>query len=202
MKTVTKYLMTGAVAALFAAAPWADLSAQAHPGNDLVSINAYGGGFSPTQTFQDRSEFDNSGTLGGAVTLWVHPFVGVRGNVLWSPTDVSFTDPASPLAGEDPNAWAYSGDLVLRLPFEAGAAGTLFPYIVGGLGGKTYDFETLSTETDFAGNFGAGLEYRPGADGRWGIQAEVRDIVSSFDRLGVDRTQHDLVWTGGITLNF
>jgi hypothetical protein len=29
-----------------------------------------------------------------------------------------------------------------------------------------------------------------------------RDVVSSFDRFGVDRTQHDIIWTAGLTVSF
>jgi hypothetical protein len=168
-------------------------------GNDLITLNAYGGGFSPTSSLTPGADFRNSGTVGGAVTLWLHRNVGVRGNVLFARTDVSPGAP-EPLANEAPNIWAYSGDLVLRLPLSAGnRRDTLFPYVVGGLGAKTYDFDRNGTETDFAGSFGGGLEYR---FARWGIQAEVRDVVSKFDRFGADRVQHDFVWTGGITLSF
>src|SRR6266850_1819550 len=50
-----------------------------------------------------------------------------------------------------------------------------------------------------AGSFGAGVEY---SFGRWGIRAEGRDYVYRFDRLGFDRTQHDIAWQGGITASF
>ncbi len=168
-------------------------------GNDVLTLNVYGGGFSPAADLTADDRFQSSGTVGGALTLWVHPNVGLRGNVLYARTDLPSAAP-EPLPGENPNVWAYSGDLVLRLPLAAGnGRDTWFPYILGGLGGKMYDFDTLSTETDFASNFGAGIEYR---FAQWGLQAEVRDIVSRFNRLGVDRTQHDVVWTAGITLSF
>ncbi|HSL70274.1 MAG TPA: hypothetical protein VK864_08515, partial [Longimicrobiales bacterium] len=83
-----------------------------------------------------------------------------------------------------------------RLPLSAGQ---WFPYVVAGAGGKTYDFDLNDRETDFAGNFGGGIEYR---FARWGIQAEVRDVVSKFERFGVNETQHDIAWTAGLTLSF
>jgi len=64
---------------------------------------------------------------------------------------------------------------------------------------KTYDFDRIDSETDFAGSFGGGIEYRLG---RLGLQAEVRDFVSQFDQFGFDDTQHDVVYTGGVTLNY
>lgn len=177
----------------------ADAEAQAArgtAGGDLITVGVYGGGLSPTSDLSATSGFDNSGTVGATVTLWVHPVVGLRGNGLFARTSVGSGAPED-LLGERPNVWAYSGDLVLRLPMAApNGRDTWFPYLVGGAGGKTYDFDTLGTETDFAGSFGAGIEYR---FAQWGIQAEVRDIVTSFERFGVDETQHDVVWTAGIT---
>lgn len=168
-------------------------------GNDIVTLNLYGGGFSPSSSLTPGSDFRNSGTAGGAATLWLHRNVGVRANLLYARTSASPGVPEA-LAGERPDIWAYGGDLVLRMPLPAGnGRDSWAPYLVGGLGGKTYDFDELGTETDFAGQFGAGIEYRLG---RWGIQAEVRDLVSNFDRFGVDKTQHDIVWTGGLTFSF
>jgi len=176
-----------------------------HPGADRLSFTAFGGGLFSTSALGGGTEFENTGTLGGNVTFWATHNLGVRANVLWSPPDirsdrVGINGP--PLVGEDPNVWHYSGDVVLRLPLPATANISFFPYLLGGLGAKTYDFETLGTETDFAGNFGAGLEFRFGETGRWGINTEIRDFVSNFDRAGFDRTLHDVVWTGGLTLNF
>ncbi len=51
----------------------------------------------------------------------------------------------------------------------------------------------------FAGNFGAGIEYR---FSRIGVRAEARDYVYKFDRYGYDKTQHDVAWQGGVTLSF
>lgn len=195
MKTRILFLL-----AVIAAAGATPVVAQAHgPAADRLTIGLYGGGYTPASTLMPGVEFENSGTVGGTLTLWLHPLLGVRGNVLYARTNVSLGGPAS-LAGEDPNVWAYSGDLLLRHPKPIGTGhGMWFPYLVGGLGGKTYDFDQQRRETDLAGNYGAGVEFR---NGRWGVQAEVRDIVSNFDRLGVDKTQHDVVWTAGLTWTF
>lgn len=195
--------MTLAVLVVFSAA---NVSAQlmdrdSHPGTDVLSFNLYGGGFFSTSTLAAGTEFDDTGTVGGTVTYWVHHNVGVRGNVLWASPAVVTAD-ENPLVGEDPNVWHYSGDLVLRLPLPATGRMSLSPYLLGGLGGKTYDFETLSTASDFAGNFGVGVEVRFGETGRLGLNTEVRDFISNFDRHGFDSTLNDVFWTGGITFNF
>lgn len=187
------------LSALSAAPSWAqgrDRSGVA--GRDLISFGVFGGGFSPAEDLMGGPEFDTSGAVGGTVTLWVQRYVGIRGNVLYAQTELQ--DANGSLAGEDPNVWAYGGELVLRLPAEGARAGdSWFPYVVGGLGAKTYDFDEADAETDFAGSFGGGIEYRYG---RIGLQAEVRDFVSQFDQFGFDDTQHDVVYTAGLTLNY
>ena len=169
-------------------------------GSDVFTLNVYGGGYAPTADIAPGAGFDASGTIGAAGTVWVHRNVGLRANVLWARTDAPAGAPV-PLEGERPDVWSYSGDVVLRLPLALGDAASWFPYLVAGAGAKTYDFEQdgTDTETDFAGNFGAGLEYR---FERVGLQAEVRDVVSSFERFEIDEVQHDVVWTAGITVSF
>src|SRR2546422_7975099 len=73
---------------------------------------------------------------------------------------------------------------------------TLFPYTTLF---RSHQLESDSTWSKFAGNFGAGVEYR---FGRWGVRAEGRDYVYTFDRYGIDKTQHGIAWLGGITLSF
>jgi hypothetical protein len=196
-KLFTAFAIAGALGAGAAQAqvPYIDGGA----GNDLVTLNVFGGGYSPSSSLQPGSEFGSSGSVGAAATLWIHRNFGLRANVLYARTDASAGAP-DPLTGEKPDIWTYSGDLLARLPIAIGnGRDFVIPYLVGGLGGKTYNFDELDTATDFAGNLGAGLEYR---FARWGVQAEVRDVISSFDRFGVEKTQHDIVWTGGITLSF
>jgi hypothetical protein len=187
-----------ALGALSAGAAQAQVQPQGAAGSDILTLNVYGGGYAPTSAVALDTDFDDSGTVGAAATVWLHRYVGIRANALYAQTEAPIGAPA-PLGGESPDVWAYSGDVVVRLPLSAGDGPTWFPYLVGGLGGKTYDFELNDTETDFAGNFGGGIEYR---FNRVGLQAEVRDIISSFERFGIDETQHDVVWTAGITMSF
>ncbi len=174
----------------------------AHPGADVLSLNLYGGGFFSASSFAGGAQFEDTGTFGAAATFWATQNLGVRGNVLWYSHALTPGDEDIALIGEDPDVFHYSGDVVLRMPMPAMENVSWFPYILGGIGGKTYDFDTLGTETDFAGNVGLGLEARFGDEGRWGIHTEVRDFISNFDVAGVDETLHDIVWTGGFSINF
>ena len=138
--------------------------------------------------------------LGWAATLdgtyWLRRNVGVRASAGWAQDSVR----GAPIAGRGKfNKFTYDADLVLSIARSSGP-GTLTPYLLGGVGAiSLHQLDSDSTFTKFAGNFGAGVEYR---FGRWGIRAEGRDYVYRFDRLGFDRTQHDIAWQGGITASF
>jgi len=126
-------------------------------------------------------------------TYWVHQNVGVRASGSWAQDSLD----GATLGGRGKfNKFAYSGDLVLRYPNSS----SVTPYAVAGAGAVSlHQLGSSSTFTKFAGDFGAGLEYRAG---RWGIRAEGRDIVYKFDQFGFNRTQHDIAWQGGVTVAF
>jgi hypothetical protein len=176
------------------------LAQDVSPGNDRVTISLYGGGLWPSGNL-GATEFESSGSVGGSVGVWLHRNVGLRGSVAFAQTDVPTVGAPTGLIGQNPDIWLYNADVVLRYPVRAGQS-WVFPYVFGGVGGKTYSFETLSTETDFAGNFGGGTEVRFGPTSRWGIFTEARTFVSDFDRFGISDRQWDVGWTGGISLSF
>jgi len=122
--------------------------------------------------------------------------VGVRASGSWAQDSIR----NAALTGRGKfNKFTYDADLVLRYPVQAGSA-SLYPYVVGGVGAiSVHQLGASDTWSKFAGNFGAGLEYR---FGRVGLRAEGRDFVYKFDRYGFDKTQHDIAWQGGVTLSF
>jgi hypothetical protein len=95
------------------------------------------------------------------------------------------------------NKFTYDADLILRYPIQNGS---LSPFLIGGAGAiRLHQLGSGPSWTKFAGNFGAGLEYR---FSQWGLRAEARDYVYKFDRFGFDKTQHDIAWQGGLTVTF
>jgi len=133
-------------------------------------------------------------------TVWVHQYVGIRAGAGWAQDSIRGT--VSSLSGRRKfNKFFYDGELVLRYPVRAGV-GSVTPYVLGGAGAVTvHRLDTSSDEdfTKFAGNFGAGVEYRYK---RIGFRVEGRDLVYLFDRYGLDKTQHGIVWDGGLTVSF
>jgi hypothetical protein len=129
-------------------------------------------------------------------TVWLHQNVGIRASGSWAQDSLR----GAVITGRGKfNKFNYNADVVLRYPIEAGSA-TLTPYLLGGAGAiSVHQLAASDTWTKFAGNFGAGLEYRFGAVG---LRAEGRDYVYKFDRYGFNKTQHDIAWQGGLTLTF
>jgi len=126
-------------------------------------------------------------------TVWLRRHVGIRASGSWAQDSIR----GAALTGRGKfNKFNYNADLVLRHPISA----TLTPYLLGGAGAiSVHQLGADSTWSKFAGNFGAGLEY---SFGRVGVRAEGRDFVYKFDRFGFDKTQHDIAWQGGLTLDF
>jgi outer membrane protein with beta-barrel domain len=166
-------------------------------GERLTAAAAFGG-------LSGAANLNDAGTadwrLGWAAsvnaTYWVHPLIGLRASGNWAQDSVR----SATIVGRGTfNKFAYDANIVLRYPLAAGT-GTIIPYVLGGAGAiSVHQLGSDSTWTNFAGNFGAGLEYR---FGRIGVRAEGRDYVYKFDRYGFDKTQHDVAWQGGVTVSF
>ena len=138
--------------------------------------------------------------LGWAASLegnyWIQPRLGVRVSGMWAQDSLD----GGSISGRGMfNKFAYDANVVLRYPLSAGS-GTFVPYVLGGAGAiSVHQLGSDSTWTQFAGNFGAGVEYR---FSRFGVRVEGRDYVYKFDRYGYDKTQHDIAWQGAITYSF
>lgn len=172
------------------------------PEYDLVTIGGRFGGLSGARD-PDQANV-TSWRLGWAasadVTVWVHEYVGLRASGTWGQARIKGTWPA--LGGRQKlNKFSYDGDVVLRYPVAvAGTPGWVAPYAFGGAGAVTlHQLDSDETFTKFAGTFGVGVEYRYK---RVGFKVEGRDVIFLLDRFGFDRTQHDIVWDGGITVSF
>ena len=176
----------------------ATLQAVPRPTYDRVTLGGAFGGLSGAAHLDQASAADwRLGWIGSVdATAWLHQYVGIRASGSWAQDSIR----GATLPGRGKfNKFSYDADLVLRYPTGAGS-GTVIPYLVGGAGAiSVHQLGADSTWSKFAGNFGAGLEYR---FGRLGIRAEGRDYVYKFDRYGFDKTQHDIAWQGGVTLSF
>lgn len=184
-------------------APWLPAVAQqaSRPTYDLVTVGGRFGGFSEAANLNDPGTADwRLGWMASVdATVWVHQYVGIRAGAGWAQDSIRGT--TSSLSGRRKfNKFFYDGDVVLRYPVRT-ASGAVIPYVLGGAGAVTLHRLDSSDETftKFAGNYGVGLEYRYK---RIGFRAEGRDLVYRFDGYGFDKTQHGIVWDGGLTVSF
>jgi opacity protein-like surface antigen len=157
---------------------------------------ANGGGASPVTDLNDAgtSSLKTGWTAGGGAGVQINRYVAVRGTFDYAQTD---GDNGTSLAGQSLKHYFYGGDVQLRYPTTSGFA----PYLLAGAGAVTIDnsdnpaFEKF---TKFAGKGGIGAEYTlPGSD--FGLYAQANSYVYKFDRNGFDKTQVDLLWTGGVS---
>lgn len=141
------------------------------------------------------AEVEESLALGGRAALRVSERLGIGGTVLYSPATLTSGSGAE----ADLGVWMYG----LDVSYHALAAGARArPFVVGGVGGKTYDLEGFDTETDLMWNAGAGVDVA--LHPRASLRLEARDYMSLFDpELSLDEEiQHDLALTVGLNFNF
>jgi opacity protein-like surface antigen len=164
-----------------------------HP---TVVVFANGGGNSSLTNLDDAgtASLKTGWTAGGGVGVQLNRYVAVRGTFDYARAD---GESATPFAGQSLNHYFYGGDVQLRYPTVSGFA----PYVVRGAGAVTIDDKdnpSFDRFTKFAGKGGVGLEYAlPRSD--VGLFAQANSYVYKFDRNGFDKTQVDLLWTGGLS---
>jgi opacity protein-like surface antigen len=159
-------------------------------------IFANGGGSSPLTDLNDAgtASLETGWTAGGGVGLQLNRYLAVRGTFDYAQADGEGT---SALSGQSLNRYFYGGDVQLRYPTASGLA----PYVILGAGAVTIDNPdnvTFDRFTKFAGKGGLGLEYVL-PQRNVGFFAQATSYVYDFDRNGFDKTQADVLWTGGLS---
>ncbi len=161
-----------------------------------VVLFANGGGNSSLTDLNEAgtNSLKTGWTAGGGAGVQLNPYVALRGTFDFAQAD---GESATPFAGQSLKHYFYGGDVQLRYPTASGFA----PYVLLGAGAVTIDnpdnaaFERF---TKFAGKGGLGVEYTvPRSD--FSLYAQANSYVYKFDRNGFDKTQADLLWTGGVS---
>jgi opacity protein-like surface antigen len=173
-------------------------SAQTGQSLDRPTLVAFanGGGNSSLTDLNDAgtASLKTGWTAGGGLGVQLNHYVAVRGTFDFAKAD---GESATPFTGQSLNHYFYGGDVQLRYPTSNGFA----PYLLLGAGAVTIDNPDnvgFDRFTKFAGKGGLGLEYTlPRSD--FGIYVQANSYVYNFDRNGFDKTQADLLWTGGVS---
>jgi opacity protein-like surface antigen len=161
-----------------------------------VVFFANGGGNSSLTDLNDAgsSSLKTGWTAGGGAGVQLNRYVAVRGTFDYAQAD---GESATPFAGQSLRHYFYGGDVQLRYPTANGFA----PYLLLGAGAVTIDNKdnpAFDRFTKFAGKGGVGVEYTlPRSD--FGLYAQANSYIYKFDRNGFDKTQVDLLWTGGVS---
>jgi hypothetical protein len=141
----------------------------------------------------DLGEIDDAFTVGGRAAVRFADRFGVGATVLYAPTTITSVTGAS----SDLGVWSYG----LDLSYHALEPGSMVrPFLVGGVGAKSYDFEEADTETQLMWNLGGGIDIA--VHPRATLRLEARDYMSYFDTgiAGIDdELQHDLALTAGLS---
>jgi len=168
--------------------------------SQALTFSARGGGFSALSDLNDAGTLDSKTgyNIGGSLGFQINRHVVVR-------SDFTFGRDELRNGGVDTdthlNKFIYTAALQLQQPFSNGVT----PYLFAGGGGITVHEQGTSDidKTKAAGVGGLGVRYQLG-NSNWGVFTEglgylykVRDFQGSL--AGLDKTQFDLVWSGGIS---
>lgn len=161
------------------------------------NLTPFAGGAFFLSDLSGTTELEDSWTVGAHLGVTGPRGLGLRGTFAYVPSETTGSFMAG--GGIEQNVFLYGGALTFHLPVQSRAA----PYVVAGLGAKTYDpdVEGAESETDLMWNVGAGLEVNVGE--RLAFQLEATDYMSNFDAgiAGIDdELQHDLLVTLGVAL--
>jgi opacity protein-like surface antigen len=190
----TRSLVGALVLALAAVAPAA---AQ----DRAVVFFARGGGYNGLSDLNDAgtADFKRVGfNVGGGVGVQVHRNVSLRGDFTFARNELRNNEV---LTGTKLNRFLYDAALQLQYPTASG----LEPYLFAGGGAVTLHEVGTSgqNKTKPAGTFGLGFNYRI-PNTQFGLFAEGKSWIYKLDGMsgalaGIDKTQYDVAWTGGLS---
>jgi opacity protein-like surface antigen len=186
-----------AVVALLAVTP---LAAQQSTSRAVI-ISGHGGGFSALKNLDASGtrDFKTGYSVGGGVGVQLSKYVVLRSDFTYARDEFRLNGVRT---GEHLKKYFYGGAVQLQYPF----AGGFTPYLLAGGGGVTLKPINTSSTTKAQGIFGAGFSYAiPGSDVSLfseglGYAYKPRGVGGSLT--GIQKTQLDLSWTGGLSYRF
>jgi hypothetical protein len=138
-------------------------------------------------------ELDHAVVFGGRAAVRFADRFGLGATVLYSPT----TATGSAGAATDVGIWSYGLDASYHV---ATPSPLVQPFLIGGLGAKTYDFDGMDAVSHLMWNVGAGVDVA--LHPRATLRLEARDYMSLFESemAGMDdEIQHDLALSAGLS---
>jgi hypothetical protein len=147
---------------------------------------------------------------GAQVGVNLTPNVALVGNVGYASSSIEVGLPIiGGLRVGNSKALLYDGGLQLRLPGVTSLGSGVVPFIEGGAGAIRYEVSAgpvATTSTNFAANFGGGVDLQPSKG--LGARLMAKDYVGKFDfreAIGFDfsgKTTHNFVVGVGLNIGF
>lgn len=141
-------------------------------------------------------EIDPALAVGGRVGVRVGERFGIGASLLYSPLTYS----TSTAAEQDGDLYTYGADVSYH---ATGLSERVAPFVIAGVGAKSYGFDGADTETDLMWNAGLGVDV--GLSPNLALRLEARDYMSMFDPAvdGLDEElQHDIGLSAGLSFSF
>jgi outer membrane protein with beta-barrel domain len=177
------------------------LAAPAAAQDRAVFLFARGGGYNGLSNLDDAgtSDFKKVGfNVGGGVGVQLHRYVSVRGDLTFARNELRDNQLTT---GTKLNRFFYDAALQLQYPTASG----LEPYLFAGGGAVTLHEVGTSgqNKTKAAGTFGLGFNYRI-PNSQFGVFAEGKSWLYKLNGMqgalaGIDKTQYDIAWSGGVS---
>jgi opacity protein-like surface antigen len=166
-----------------------------------VGLSIRGGGFNGLSNLNDAgtADFKKTGyNVGGAVSVDLHKYVGLRGDVTFARNELQLNDVAT---GSELNRFFYDAAIQLQYPSASGFQ----PYVFVGAGAVTLHpvGTTDSDKTKAAGTTGLGVNYTiPGSNLGFVVEGkgwlyEISELTGNLS--SIDKTQFDVTWSAGLS---
>lgn len=172
--------------------------AKAQSGTPAFELRPFVGAYIPTGDQRDLLE--DAVLVGGQLSWYVIPALGITGTFGWSPSKDRITPGDQTL-----DIYQYDIGAELRAAsFWTDGTWSVTPFVGLGAGGRTYNYRDLDvdakTNVDGYGSLGSDVAFGP-----IGFRIEARDYVSQFKPLtgvGDTKTRNDIGLAAGFSYRF
>jgi OOP family OmpA-OmpF porin len=157
-------------------------SANAQPRAGAFSVSPFIGGY----VFEGNQDIDNDLAYGIGLGYYFSDHLAAE--AAFNFVDTNFDGPL----GNDLNLYSYHIDML----YHFRPSGKLVPFVALGAGALSYEPEHAKNDTDFAGNYGVGLQYF--LNDNVALRCDVRHLLT-FDS---SEKYNNLLYTAGVSFLF
>lgn len=157
-------------------------SADAQPRAGAFSVSPFIGGY----VFEGNQDIENDFTYG--IDLGYHFTDNLAAEAAFNFVETNFDGPLN----RDLKLYSYHVDML----YHFRPSGKLVPFVALGVGALSYEPEKAKNDTDFAGNYGVGLQYF--LNDNIALRCDVRHLLS----FNSGEEYNNLLYTAGVSFLF